>query len=211
MWLRVRLPYGHTIKNNPDQARGGIVPDPPIADGPLVGEGIDELTMTVPDEWGPTEIRLTEGGVLDDLRLLASRVAREAGWTEEEAVRFILTGSAPVIPLVDTQDRRGNRVTLSLHPSVTPSELATAYGAMRRERGLSQRRLSDKHASLAAFVERRPKLGGSETWAVRMKAWNTEHSRLQRDWRYTRHTNFARDSSQAQRRMEERNEASRAG
>lgn len=210
LWLRVRLPAGHQIKAAKlPTGEVGIVPIPEITlgAGGQAAEHIDRLTMTVPDEdLGTTEISVAEGDVLDELRRLSSRVARDVGWTEAETVAFILTGLPPVAPLIDTEPRNGNRITLSIHPSITSRELAAAYGFLRRRRGLSARRLTEKHMALAAFLHARP---SGETWKQRMTAWNAEQGRTHKEWRYSVYTNFARDAVAARKGMEERDAKSR--
>jgi len=220
-WVTVKLPRGHKWTLLPGSQDYGIVLDPPIVlgKGKAAAEELIELTMLVPDRYtGVTQIRIVEGGVLDDLRLLSTRIAREVGWTEWEAVGFVLTGIAPAVPLVDPQmrgplldakARGGGRITLSVHPSTTPRELAAAYGALRRERGLTGRNLSEKHTALAAFLTARP--DDSATWTQQMKRWNTNMTKDHKSWRYMDADHFARDAKQARRRMEERDGKTRAG
>lgn len=224
-WLRVRLPEAHALRTSTVPLWSGgfadrFAPQPPITVGlgedNYLADGLQQVTMIVPDPDGPTEITIDEDGVLGELHRLAGRVAREVGWTELEAVEFILTGSPPNAPLVDgTAVRPGARIVLSVHPSVTTRELVAAYSRIRSERGLALRNINDKRTALAAFIAGRPPIeppGGrrhrSETWALRMTAWNAglDEERRQR-WSYRQVSNFARDAAQAQRGMDARRAA----
>ena len=60
--------------------------------------------------------------------------------------------------------------------------------------GSRHRDLSETHLQLAAFTSNR--LAG-ESWKDRMNVWNETYDQ----WRYERETNFARDCSQAVRRL----------
>jgi hypothetical protein len=134
-----------------------------------------------------------EGSWLDSLRIAAHRIAPGSNWTEEDAVRFILTGYGPVpAPL-----RVTSRVNLALgldlqtavihvqaQPFVSPK--AVAAGFAREQRKLLGHRkgpaVQESNLRLLDFVLSRIKgLGEPQQWETLRQAWNTE---APRDWQY---------------------------
>jgi hypothetical protein len=155
------------------------------------------------DEW--VRLQVTSRGPLEQLRRLAERLAPAYAWTESQATVFVL---ADVVPLIATINatwgghfiRHGDshewarRITLEVDPTVPPHELARTYQKVReRADHRGRRRLSDKHASLAAFAAERPQ----ETWAARRRAWN----QVNPTWSYGHDSNFCRDAIRAQARL----------
>jgi hypothetical protein len=146
------------------------------------------------------------GGVLDRLRRLSQQLAEAYRWSEAQATIFVLTGLAPLIASItgesdtpeDDADGRLpilSRITLHVDPTMSPSEVAEQYAALRRWLyGERHRDLTEKHTQLALFAATEPK---HTTWAARMARWNAAHA----DWRYTEVSNFSRDCLQAQRRL----------
>ena len=141
------------------------------------------------------------GGVLDELRTLSDRLARNYSWKADQGTVFTLTG---VIPLMEgirletdvlIEHPAASRVTLVVDPVVSPQEVFEAYAKLR-ERMVegTARPLTEKHLKLAVFAaERRP----PAKWAEVMKAWNEEYP----DFAYTKETVFARDATAAQNRI----------
>jgi hypothetical protein len=159
------------------------------------------LTYGVPESAWERVVLVRNGGVLDQLRRLSEDLARQYDWQPPQATLFVLTGRVPLVPALRVRTgwhfplTATVRITLAVHPSVTPQEVAEAYRKVRREMIPGRARpLTEKHARLAAFTARRPE---GETWADRMAAWNREYPR----WRYKQSSNFSRDALRAQRRL----------
>ncbi len=155
------------------------------------------------DDW--VRLQDTSRGPLEHLRSLAERLAPAYAWTESQATVFVLSD---VVPLVSTiratwgghHIRYGDshewarRITLDVDPSIPPHELARTYQQIReRAEHRGRRRLSDKHASLAAFAVEHP----DGTWSERRRAWNSANP----TWSYEHDSNFRRDAMRAQARL----------
>jgi len=161
------------------------------------------LTYGGSDEWTyavPTCI----DGVLERLRNLSERLAREYGWQEAQATLFVLTGKVPFIDPIHVRHEMKSsslylcqRIVLDVDTSVSSNEIAKRYSQVRK--GVKTRptgKLSEKHLRLATFDAERPK---EESWAKKLAEWNrTERP----EWGYgTDRRRFAHDCLQARRRI----------
>ena len=152
---------------------------------------------------GRPNIRIYGTGTASLRRLdaLCRDLADVYAWTEVEAERFVLTGSVPLVrPLwVQTACRSVpalSRLVLTVDPMVPPPEVAAFYRRVRRMfHSRRTRRLSEKHAELAAFVRDRPQ---TERWAETMGRWNATR---QKSERYDHVSNFRRDCGRAIKRL----------
>ena len=151
----------------------------------------------------------TPGGTLDQLRKISERLADFFGWGRDQATVFVLTGTTPTLHTIWTSARLADplearsRIILTIDPKVTPRELADHYRATRRAlfNGRRLRRLSEKHARLAAFNAQQPEdstvEANREQWNAQCRAW--KHP----DWRYRAAdvNRFKRDCQQALERL----------
>lgn len=142
-----------------------------------------------------------EYGELAWLRALGADLAQRFTWKAPEAVRFVLTDMVPRVRTisvrahVNIEEPTSTRMTLSIDPALSPRAVADAYRHARRNfLRARHRELSEKHAQLAAFAAVWP---AGETWAQRMSRWNARYPQ----WKYDQPTNFARDCTQAVRRV----------
>lgn len=176
--------------------------------------GRDDWTLAV-----PTCI----DGMLERLRKLSERLAREYGWQEAQATLFVLTGAVPIIspiqithhmergPLQFTHTKQREplyirqRIVLDVDPAVSPQEVAKHYHLKRKEIEARRKRkeieatrtrpLTEKHLRLATFDAERLR---EESWAKKLAEWN----RTQRpEWGYNDRRRFAHECLQARRRL----------
>lgn len=152
---------------------------------------------------GQTErvVATSRDGTLERLRGLGILLANGYGWQEAQATVFVLTGRTPMLSSLvgqlrlRTQYSAVSHITLAADPALSPREVAEGYGRIRRQvLGGRHRYLTEKHLQIALFTM---KHSGDETWAEQMSDWNREHPQ----WPYNAPTNYARDASQAHRRM----------
>src|SRR5262249_41097344 len=148
--------------------------------------------------------KVKPGGPADLRRLdtLCRDLADVYAWTSVEAEGFVLTGS--VVPLVRPLAVQMayriipalTRLVLTVDPLVPPSEVAAFYRFIRRfVLSRRTRRISAKHAELAAFVALRPR---AEQWRETMRRWNATHRQSDQ---YDHVSNFRRDGGRAKKRL----------
>jgi hypothetical protein len=150
------------------------------------------------------------GAALDRLKRLSERLAVEYGWHPAKATTFILTGQTPAVPsiLITVSEHRErparSRITLEVHPTSTPREVAATFASMRKSYFGRLRRLSAKHSRLATIYAQHP----DETPEARLKRWNrwcerNDQSKGKRDWRYSesRSQQLTRDARRAWQRL----------
>lgn len=142
---------------------------------------------------------------LGELGAIAARLARGYHWTDDEAATFVLTGRPPrVAPVVArvraTQRAATSRITLSVDPRISPTELGKIYGDLRRLPLLeaivghrASRPLDERSVSLAVFVARHH----DESWARMRQRWNAEHP----EWPFNNDRAFWTDARRAWQRV----------
>jgi hypothetical protein len=142
------------------------------------------------------------GGVLDRLRLASDDVSTHTGSPADYATVFILSGEplpffscAQTVVVCSTDICSAlNRIELQVDPTLSPRQVAEAYGQLRKQVfGRRSRAMSEKHLRLALFCLQRPPDEGLKT---AMTAWNDEYPK----WRYRQESNFGRDRIAAKRR-----------
>jgi hypothetical protein len=140
------------------------------------------------DEW-THHVAVKIGGLLDQLREVSKKLEEFYGWMPAQASFFVLTGAVPwVSSFRSTMQWKSplparQRITLSVHPTCTPQEVAQFYAEVRQQHYGRLRRLSPKHSTLAAFYAGLP---DGLPPAEMMKRWNAE-CELQgwaKEWKY---------------------------
>ena len=146
-------------------------------------------------------------GPLQRLYRLSVELSTFYGWSEDAATVFVLADVIPWIAPVRVTTtaepiRFGHalewtrRIVLELDPSTPPAEVADLYQNARVKAGYSRRRrLSNKHAELAAFRIMR----SQETWSDTLAAWNEKFPKW--SYRAGQESNFRRDTRRAQARI----------
>jgi hypothetical protein len=137
------------------------------------------------------------GYPLEWLRRISEALAAFYRWHPADAVAYVLTGAPPAVRSITAEVHRTwpmiarSTITLTIAPTATPSEVAAAYASARfGEFKRRIRRLTAKHAALAAFVFRRRAASNIE----QMTTWN----RTQRkSWRYRFPSVFRREADLA--------------
>lgn len=139
-------------------------------------------------------------GSLERLRLLSETLAKRYQWQPAQATLFVLTDAVPVISLSGysyamKDPLAASRITMTLDPILTPSEVAARYKEVRKQVLSSRyRSISEKHLELAIFMTDR--LEG-EPLKKSMEAWNRRFP----EWGYSAPTNFGRDAASVRRRL----------
>ena len=159
-----------------------------------------------PDE---TALGVVWVGVCGPLRFLYGTVRELMNalpWSHEaDAVEFILTGRAPVLPLARLSILPHrlpalSRLQLTVDPRLSPREVSGLYrdGRARFTAG-RDKPMQDKHIQLAVFCAQR--LETNEKWLALREEWNA----LYPDWAYTQDDpparRFARDARAAYKRV----------
>lgn len=140
--------------------------------------------LSVPDSPGLTQrLQIHPGTLLWMLAMSATRLARWSGWTEAEAVWFILTGVAPSPAPVRASTRvtvspDGRptlaQVTLHAYPFVSARTLSRVHAAIRRS--LLPRKLGPaigvRGLRLFEFVQERTDWSKRPAWSSIMREWN---------------------------------------
>jgi hypothetical protein len=111
---------------------------------------------------------------------------------------FILTGVVPTTSAVQAEVRYQptmsvrSRIVLTVDPTCTPAEVATAYRRVRRSNFGRLRRLGVKHTALARFALEHAQLSARD----QMTQWNAQRGRGKYQL-----GEFNRDCQQALRRL----------
>ena len=188
------------------------------ADRIVIRRGISQLltvdTLAYGREW-PRHVPVKHDGVLDRLRELSERLANNYGWQPVQGTAFVLTGIAPAAPSIRvhvshwTELRARSRIKLDVHPTCTPQEVAERYAAVRREQFGRLRRLTPKHAQLAAFFAEQSPITPPHELRQAWNKWcdsNTHgHGKGRDNWKYdkARGQQFSRDARRAFERLTE--------
>ena len=156
----------------------------------LLGELHSELPGTEPEP----RFRLSYRGANDELRLAHVRADGQLaalktvagslmghfdGWSEDEAVAYVLAGYVPPLDKLRARTRRGlfraaSRITYDADPRTSPAALAAFHGRLRKRWVEGRDRLlADKALALASFVERA--WGPEVSWEELQGRWNEEH------------------------------------
>jgi hypothetical protein len=148
-------------------------------------------------------------GVMQRIYKLSNDLAIFYGWQPEDATTFLLTDIAPWIAPVwitttadPIKDSVGHdwtrRIKLDLDPSVPPAEVATIYQQARIDAGYgSRRRLTNKHADLAALRSEMPNASSDQ---LRIE-WNARHPDRREQYSFEQRRNFWRDVRRATARL----------
>ena len=129
-----------------------------------------------------TRSKLGRNGCLDELRQLARYLLSKFGWSEESAVRFVLTGEVPLIPRAQVSVKTFGlslgspgayiRVHLDVDPSVPPEQLTRWFREIRQRLVPGRRRSPVRsERALVDLVHDHPSL----TWGERVRQWNSDH------------------------------------
>jgi hypothetical protein len=142
----------------------------------------------------PGERRRTTAKGTAHLRRLQRHLAEYYGWTEDEAGRFVLYGTAP--PAAFARGRTvlrvgGNgareRIIIEADSRMPASEIVAIYRRLQTPRAGVRRRVrgfTPRESALLAFVQATPSLG----WGARLAKWNATH----RTQRFADRSNFRR-------------------
>jgi hypothetical protein len=154
-----------------------------------------------PDGKGVSKLRVAPGGVLDRLRQVAEHLATTYHWELAVAAVFVLV---PIVPVIKTLTVQVNprqdipaltRVTMTIDPALTPTEVADAYRKVRRQVVAKfPREIDEQFLWLAVFVTGRP---AGETYSDQMAVWNEWFPQ----WAYGDVQKFGRDYRRALQRL----------
>jgi hypothetical protein len=111
-------------------------------------------------------------------------VCARSGWSESEAVSFVLCGCVPTRPRARVVLRPGayralDRVELSLAAELSAKEVAALYRDVRPgQRDARSRRIGKKQLALALFADEAR--GEERSWKALRRRWNRHYP----DWRF---------------------------
>lgn len=147
------------------------------------------------------------------LRRVVRRLVEKYSVLPWQAVRFIVTGKAPIFEPLSVGVRRGplghTELVLYIDPRVSRHDVAAFYADARsiaswgkRGETLNVKPLDVKHAKLAEFLFREwsthdPALGEDARWRLVHQAWNRRYP----DWAYPVRRFFKRDAKAAFKRV----------
>jgi hypothetical protein len=141
---------------------------------------------------------LSDGHIWSKLCRLADTLAKTYRWREDDAVWFVLTGSAPQVrslqmlvsvrESVEDYEPDTARITVTADAWVDAKEVERAFRDAQRQvlRG-DARPLPDRTLEAVTFVARRMREHGKEPWSKRWEAWNKT---CPREWRYSYYNGF---------------------
>lgn len=192
--------------NMPDTPRKAIDLAPHLATARICNWAARSLDYAVPGEGWVRRMVVSDGSVLDSLRVLSDSLAKSFSWQPAQATVFVLTDTIAYIDPIrvtgPSENVRHNvdlgwarRITLDVDPALGPDEVAATYQRIRERNGLNRiRPLSAKHLRLASFTGADH---AQRRWQERFELWN----RLYPEWRYNASSNFRRDAIRAQYRI----------
>jgi hypothetical protein len=142
------------------------------------------------------------GGVLAELKGIAIALARRYSWTEELAVRFVLTGGIPLNRARYTTTSGGpylaaRMIELQVSPRLSPREVGGVFSAARRSvlgPSTRDRAITAARAELGVFGTG---VNDGRSWLDAMTAWNRAHQERP----YSDVRLFTRDVRQAYKRI----------
>jgi hypothetical protein len=161
------------------------------------------VVYVIPGDPMPRRELVRDSGILDRLRTLSQRLAKQFHWAESQATTFILTGHTPaIVPLTVRQQSQfqfpaHHRIQIDVDPTTPPNFITQAYKNARKaiNQGRHLRTLSLEHLKLVEWTAGRPK---DESWEVRLKAWNKSHRGKER---YSTENAFKRGVTTASTRL----------
>jgi len=163
--------------------------------------GYDTLAYSVPGTDQVRRILVSSKGILGWLHYLSGWLAQRFLWRECDATTFVLTDVPPPISesAYDVDGGRAvpalTRVVMRIDPTLSPREVTKLYREIRlRYFGRRHRPMTAKHVALARFWSSK---GEEVPWKVLRLEWNIRHPK----WPYKREQNFARDCTQARKRL----------
>ena len=145
------------------------------------------------------------GGVLDRLRHISEYLARVYDWPPAQATLFVIVEKfTPEVEPIRVQDYTNatfpclSRIVLMVGPTCTAEEVADYYRRAKSQIYGRLRRLSAKHAELAAFRAEQP---DERTDREQLDVWNAEVAKTRKKWRYQQLKLFVRDADTARNRL----------
>lgn len=207
-YVRLPLPHGVEVRLSPD---GRIVFEPPLdPEGipPDIGVNVEfrMLAYGTPDCSWVKRVPVACPGVLAGLRQTSVSLAADYRWSEDQAVVFLLTGITPLVSDLSITKRinvlrpASVRVTLTIDPALSPTDVARAYARVRRSMYVRRfRAQSTKHLALAMFAAEERAEGRS--WEEVRNRWNQEQASEYKCGYYAHTRNFVRDCIKAQKSL----------
>ncbi|MDP9341196.1 MAG: hypothetical protein M3Q23_03600 [Actinomycetota bacterium] len=152
-------------------------------------------------------IAVTRVSVLGQLAAIGMELRDLYGWFEPKAVRFVLTGDTPSVPMASIQEESPNltgrppfpaevMLVARLSPRLSVRNVQSLYRLAKEHapgKPPSRERVREptpSRADLAVFAHR---YNDGRTWLEAMKAWNG----VRADTKYKNERTFARDARQA--------------
>src|SRR5712692_5657518 len=163
IWLRdVAIPPGYEVQRLPHSWLNFTRPPLLISEEHPGRASSRMLACALPGR-PPIALITSAGGILEELRKLSKRLAREFSWSSMQAALFVLTDEVPTVPLVkvtteySSQRPACTRIILDVDPIASPRLIAEHFRQTRRKVFARRvRTLGLKHLRLAAFIAEHP-------------------------------------------------------
>jgi hypothetical protein len=179
-----RLAYAAWLAEEADRVAGDLEAECPTG----ATMGAQALSYGAPGT-RPRLIRIRGDGLLAQLKGVTSGpwgVGPRTGWSEEQAVAFVLSGWTPPLPkgrisvlVSDGLFPALSRIAVEVDPRLSPREVAGHYNRMRKSfLGGRDRPMDDKHLALAVFAQET--ITDGATWVALRERWNERWPR----WRF---------------------------
>jgi hypothetical protein len=132
------------------------------------------------------EVKIRGDGVLAQLKYIALTLSNPnlfAGWSEEQALAYILADTLPRLPRARATVRwaqvpAATRIDLEVNPRLAPQEVADLYAQLRRGLGKERdREMDEKHLNLALLAQQSLWSGSLAglSWSQRRERWNERY------------------------------------
>lgn len=178
--------------------------DAALSSHPIASIEVRYLEFSQPPKLWVERVPVERYGVLDELKAVGEKLAKDFGWQLAQGTMFILTGVTPDVSsftfkLEQRQVPGLSRIALTVDPALSPAEIKKRYKAAR-DKYFGNKRvrpLSEKHCALVLFSVDNARLFRDGTYAELMAEWN----KLNRKWKYKHVSNFGRDVKVARDRL----------
>lgn len=163
-----------------------------------VGTGeIELLDYATPSSTAVERIAVERGGLLDDLRKLAEKLATDYRWSPYHAAVFVLTADVPLVPSIRTTVLWSSSVAescirLEIDPWTDPKRVAETYAKARGEH-VPGRRFKPPGQQALDVVEWVARFYAGDPTREALRGWNVEWTkRKQPDRKYDELRKFQR-------------------
>jgi hypothetical protein len=157
-----------------------------------VGWSIETLSYARRDDAYASAIPINTTKTLGRLKRIAEAIDKVTRWNEANAVTFILTGKHPIVHSIEIRTSyrwpyaSEERITMTIHPTCTPQEVADMFAEFRTEHYGRLRRLSPKMSMLGALFAASDDNTSAKDLRAKWNAWCAKRGEPA-NWTYPKH------------------------